>query len=89
MLIGLIGLLQFVLHEVTVAERAPYLAVVRLEAEYALEIVDSLETCGRDRSQGVRAIGHRVWGVTRVGPSSRYAEAEGARAIIVWLSRRR
>ena len=52
MLIGLIGLLQFVLHEVTVAERAPYLAVVRLEAEYALEIVDSLETALAERMSG-------------------------------------
>ena len=43
LLVGRVGLLQVVLHEVAVAEGTPYLAVVLLEGEDTLEVLDGLK----------------------------------------------
>ena len=44
LLVGRVGLLELVLHEVAAAERGPYLAVLGLDAERALEVVDGLRS---------------------------------------------
>jgi hypothetical protein len=43
LLVGGVGLLQVVLHEVAMAEGTPYLAVVLLKGEHALEVFDGLK----------------------------------------------
>jgi hypothetical protein len=42
LLIGRVGLLQVVLHEVAVSKRTPYFSVVLLDSKHALEVVDCL-----------------------------------------------
>lgn len=51
LLVGGIGLLELVLHEVTAAERGPYFAVLGLDLERALEVLDGLGRGARRRER--------------------------------------